>query len=172
MAPSIIAAVRNLPCKESVIHTALELAHRCSIYGVVRVSNSYMGGKCHCSARTFQRHVVQLEEAHVLRKTVTKKLVKVQVGDRTEMRLRNEINTYTFTIPWNKPSRSKLPMDKMSSNLPPQEGEKNSSVTAELANQRKAVREEWVLPGSERWAAVNERIVYLEGLLAATGVVS
>ena len=41
------------------------------------------------------------------------------------------------------------------------------SLKEELANQRKAMREGWILPGSERWEAVNKRIVYLEGLLAA-----
>ena len=166
MALPIIAAVRTLPLKESVLHTLIELAHRSSIYGVVRVSNAYMGDKCHCSARTFQRHVVKLEAEHILRKTVTKKLVKVKVGDRMETRLRNEINTYTFIIPWNTSPRSKAPIDTMSTNLPPPEREKNSSVTEELANQRKALREGWILPGSERWEAVNKRIVYLEGLLA------
>ena len=43
MALPLITAVRHLPFKESVIHTALELAHRCSIYGVVRVSKHVHG---------------------------------------------------------------------------------------------------------------------------------
>jgi hypothetical protein len=168
MATPIIAAVRNLPFKESVIHTALELAHRCSIYGVVRVSNAYMGDKCHCSARTFQRHVVKLEEAHILRKKVTKTLVKVKVGDRIETRLWNEKNTYTFIIPWNKSPRSKPPMDKMSTNLPPQEREKELSLREELANAKKVLRE--CTPGSIFWQWTQEDIVRLEGLLAPSAL--
>jgi hypothetical protein len=163
MALPLITAVRHLPFKESVIHTALELAHRCSIYGVVRVSNTYMGAKCHCSARTFQRHVLTLEQAHVLRKTVIKKLVKITVGDRVETRLRNEINTYTFTLPWKRPSSPPLPIDKMSRNLPPQEREKKSSVREEIANQQKTLRA--LTPGSGLWERTREEIARLEGLL-------
>ena len=43
MAKPIIAALRQRrDLKESVLHTATELAHRASIYGVVRVSYSYL----------------------------------------------------------------------------------------------------------------------------------
>ena len=182
MATPIIAAVRHLPLKESLTHTAIELAHRCSIYGVVRVSNTYMGEKCHCSSRTFQRHVVQLEAEHILRKTVTKKLVKVKVGDRMETRLRNEINTYTFTIPWKQPSSSKVPMDKMSTNLPHPEGEKNAALREEGGNSREktgALREELdnakkvlgdCTPGSIFWQWSHDNITRLEALLAASAL--
>ena len=75
MASPIITAIRQRrDLKESVLHTAQELAHRASIYGVVRASNAYMGGKCHCHGRTFQRHVVRLVEARILKKTVVKKV--------------------------------------------------------------------------------------------------
>ena len=165
MALPLITAVRHLPFKESVIHTALELAHRCSIYGVVRVSNAYMGDKCHCSARTFQRHIVKLEAEHILRKTVTKTLVKVKVGERTETRLRNEVNTYTFTIPWKQPSSLKVPIDTMSTNLPHQERGKELSLREELENARKVLRD--CTPGSIFWQWSQDNMVRLEGLLGA-----
>jgi hypothetical protein len=163
MALPLITAVRHLPLKESVLHTALEMAHRCSIYGVVRVSNTYMGAKCHCSARTFQRHVVKLVNEHIVKKTVTKTFVKVKVGDRIETRLRNEINVYTFTIPWKKTPSSPLPIDTMSRNLPHQEREKKSSVREEVENQQKTLRA--LTPGSGLWERTREEIARLEGLL-------
>ena len=122
-----------------------------------------MGDKCHCSARTFQRHVVKLEEAHVVRKTVIKKLVKVHVGDRTETRLRNEMNTYIFTIPWHKPPSSKVPIDKMSSTLPPQEREKELSLREELDNAKKVLSD--CTPGSIFWQWSHDNLTRLEGLL-------
>ena len=183
MALPIITAVRaRHDLKESVFHTLIELAHRSSIYGVVRVSNAYMGEKCHCSARTFQRHVVKLEAEHILRKTVTKKLVKVKVGDRMETRLRNEINTYTFIIPWKKPSSSTLPIDRMSTTLPHPEGEKKAALREEGGNSREktgSLREELAnaqkvlgdcTPGSIFWQWSHENITRLEGLLAASAL--
>jgi hypothetical protein len=164
MAAPIIAVLRQrTDLKESLLHTATELAHRCSIYGVVRVSNGYMGQKCHCHKRTFQRHVVKLEQAHILKKTVVKKVVKIRVGDRSVERLRNEINTYTFTIPWQKPGSHKAPMDKIATNLPPQEREKNCGVKEELENQKKGIR--FLTPGTDLWWKVSEEIGRLEGLL-------
>ena len=135
MAAPIVAALRHRSdLKESVLHTH-GLAHRASIYGVVRASNDYMGQGYHCHQRTFQRHVVKLEQAHILKKTVVKKVVRIRIGDRIEARLRNEINTYTFTIPWNKTPSSPLPMDRIPRNLPLQAGEKNSGEE-ELDNQQ------------------------------------
>ena len=157
MASPIIAAIRQRrDLKESLLHTAQELAHLASIYGVVKVSYAYLALKCHCSRRTVIRHIQRLEDAKIIRKAV--------VWIRGNF---CEINTYTFRIPWDKRVRS-VGSDKTSSNLPPPEREKNLSVREELANQRKALRAGWILPGSERWEAVNEKIVYLEGLLAAS----
>ena len=61
MALPIISAVRaRTDLKESVLHTAQELAHRASIYGVVSDAIPFMAQKCHCSKRTFQRHILVL----------------------------------------------------------------------------------------------------------------
>lgn len=178
MASPIITAIRQRrDLKESVLHTAQELAHRASIYGVVRASNAYMGGKCHCHGRTFQRHVVRLVEARILKKTVVKKVVKIKVGARLEERLRNEVNVYTFTLPWHTSASSTVPMDRMSSNLPPPDitqnamlrnrgdnpREKTSGLTAELANQQRTLR--LLTPGSGLWERTREEITRLEHLL-------
>jgi DNA-binding Lrp family transcriptional regulator len=155
MALPIITAIRQRrDLKESLTHTAQELAHLASIYGIIRVSYTELARKCRCSRRTVMRHIQRLEELRILRKTV--------------LWIRGnfcEINTYAFVIAWDT-SRPKGGSDKTARHLPPQEREKNLSVQEELANQRKALREGWVTPGSERWEAVNEKIVYLEGLLA------
>ena len=168
MAFPIITALRQRKdLKESVKHSVLELAHRASIYGVVRVSNRYMGEKCDCHQRTFQRHVLKLEQAHILKKKVVKKVVKIRVGEQVEERLRNEINTYTFTIAWQKSPSHKAPMDKMSTNLPPQETEKESSVREELERQKKGIH--FLTPGSDLWRKVSEEIVRLEAMLIRKG---
>jgi hypothetical protein len=138
--------------------TAQELAHLASIYGVIRVSYMELARKCRCSRRTVMRHIHRLEDLRIIRKTV--------------LWIRGnfcEINTYAFRIAWDT-SRPKGGSDKTSRNLPPQEREKNISLTKELENQRKALREGWILPGSEWWDAVNEKIVYLEGLLASSAL--
>ena len=92
MSSSIIAALRQQrQLKESLLHTAQELAHRTSIYGVVRVSYSYLALKCHCSRRTVIRHIQRLIAAGIIRKSV--------------LWIRGnycEINTYAFLLPWEK----------------------------------------------------------------------
>lgn len=159
MATPIIAALRTrTDLKESLLHTAQELAHRASIYGMVRVSYTYLAEKCHCSRRTVIRHIQRLLDLGIVRKTV--------------LWIRGnycEINTYTFQIAWDT-SRPKGGSDKTARTLPLQEREKNISVREELENQRKALRAGWLLPGSERWDAVKEKIVYLEGLLASNAL--
>ena len=159
MASPIIAAIRQRrDLKESLTHTAQELAHLASIYGIIRVSYTELARKCRCSRRTVMRHIQRLEDLRILRKTV--------------LWIRGnfcEINTYTFQIAWDT-SRPKGGSDKTARTLPLQEREKNISVREELENQRKALRAGWLLPGSERWDAVKEKIVYLEGLLASNAL--
>ena len=127
MALPILAALRQrADLKESLLHTAQELAHLASIYGVVRVSYSYLALKCHCSRRTVIRHIGRLLDLGIVRKTV--------------LWIRGnycEINTYTFRIPWDKRVHTRG-SDKTSSTLPPQEREKSGSVREELADKRKA----------------------------------
>ena len=90
MALPLITAIRACrDLKESVLHTALELAHRASIYGVARVSYTFLAEKCHCSRQTIINHVKILIAHGILRKTV-----------RWITNNFCEINQYTFTIPW------------------------------------------------------------------------
>src|SRR4029453_10078770 len=124
MASPIIAAIRQRrDLKESLTHTAQELAHLASIYGIIRVSYTELARKCRCSRRTVMRHIQRLEDLRIIRKTV--------------LWIRGnfcEINTYAFLLTWDK-SRPKRDSDKTSSTLPPQEREKNSSIREELENQ-------------------------------------
>ena len=172
MSLPIITAVRALRdphLKESVLHTAQELAHRASIYGVVRASNAYMGQKCHCHQRTFQRHVLRLIDARILKKTVVKRLVKVRVGERLEDRLRNEVNVYTFTLPWKRPPRIQVPIDRMSTTLPQQEErEKSVGLGEDIQNLEKGLR--WYTAGSLGYEATLEKITQLKALLDDDGV--
>ena len=115
MSAPIIAALRQQrQLKESLLHTAQELAHRASIYGVVRVSYSYLALKCHCSRRTVIRHIQRLIDAGILRKSV--------------LWIRGnycEINTYAFLLPWEKRPATQG-SDKTASKFPSrtEEGEK------------------------------------------------
>ena len=153
MATPIIAAIRQRrDLKESLTHTAQELAHLSSLYGVVRVSYSYLALKCHCSRRTVIRHIQRLIDAGIVRKSV--------------LWIRGnccEINTYTFRIPWHT-SRPTRGSDKTSSTLPRQEREKHSAVREELARQKKGIQ--FLTQGSDQWQKVCEEIARLEGLLA------
>jgi hypothetical protein len=158
MALPVITALRGRDdLKESVLHTAQELAHRASIYGVARVSLSYLAMKCHCCKQTIINHLKQLIALKIIRKTVI--WIK---GNYCE------INTYNFLLSWDKRpakggSQNSVP------NLPPQEREKNSSLREELENQRKAIRLGFVIPGNDRWKSVQVKIAYLEGLLVGKG---
>jgi DNA-binding Lrp family transcriptional regulator len=152
MALPIIAAIRQRrDLKESLTHTAQELAHLASIYGVVRVSYSYLAQKCHCSRRTVIRHIQRLEAAKILRKAV--------VWIRGNF---CEINTYTFRIAWDQ-SRPKGGSDTTASTLPHQEREKNSSLREDVEKQKKSLR--FLTPGSDVWQKICEEIARLEGLL-------
>src|SRR5215468_8493527 len=92
MSTPIIAALRQQrQLKESLLHTAQELAHRASIYGVVRVSYSYLALKCHCSRRTIIRHIQRLIDLKLIQKSVI--WIKGHFC---------EVNTYTFVLAWEK----------------------------------------------------------------------
>src|SRR4029434_9121293 len=110
MATPLIDAIRQRQdLKESLTHTAQELAHLASIYGVVRVSYSYLAVKCRCSRRTVIRHIQQLLDLRILRKTV--------------LWIRGnfcETSTYTFRIAWDTWGR-RGGSDKTARKLPQRE---------------------------------------------------
>jgi hypothetical protein len=156
MATPIIAAIRQRrDLKESLLHTAQELAHLSSIYGVARVSLRYLARKCHCCKQTIINHLKQLIALKIIRKTVL--WLKGNFC---------EINTYTFLVSWEKRpakggSQNSVPT------LPPQEREKTISVREELENQRKGIR--FLTPGSDLWQKVSEEIARLEALMLPRG---
>jgi hypothetical protein len=61
--------------------------------------------------------------------------------------------------------------DNLSRTLPkPEEREKESSLREDWEKQKKGLR--FYTPGSDQWNRTCEEIVYLEGLLAATGAMA
>ena len=90
MATPIIAALRQRHLKESLLHTAQELAHLASIYGVVKVSYAYLALTCRCSgARS-----CAISSAWWMPRSSAKR--SYGLGNFCE------INTYTFRIAWDR----------------------------------------------------------------------
>ena len=153
MAVPIIAALRQRDdLKESVLHTAQELAHRASIYGVARVSLRYLAHKCHCSKQTIINHLGKL----IALRIVSKRVVWI-AGNLCET------NTYTFRIAWDKTPAQKCHSQNSRQNLPPQEREKELSLQEEVERQRKGIH--FLTPGTDLWRKVSEEIARLERLL-------
>src|SRR5262245_31826186 len=114
MATPIIAAVRRLDLKESVLHTVIELAHRSSVYGVARVSLRYLAKKCHCCKQTIINHIKKLIELKIFRKNVI--WIKGNLC---------ETNTYRFLISWDTRPAQTCHSQNVGLKFPPQEeGEK------------------------------------------------
>ena len=155
MALPIIAALRTrTDLRESLLHTAQELAHRASLYGVARVSYSYLALKCHCSRRTVIRHIQRLIDARVLKKAVL--WIK---GNYCE------VNTYTFCLAWDR-SPVAGGSDKTARKFPPpEEGEKREGLAEKIRHLEKGLL--WCTPGSPASEATREAIVRLGSLLGA-----
>lgn len=149
MSLPIITAIRQRrDLKESLLHTAQELAHRASIYGVVRVSYRYLAIKCHCSRRTIIRHIQHLIDCKLIRKSVI--WIKGNCC---------EVNTYTFMLAWDK--RPAGGSDKTARNLPPQEErEKFLGLEEEIRTLEKGLR--WCTEGSPAYEATVEKIARLK----------
>ena len=188
MAAPIIAALRQRrDLKESVLHTAIEIAHQASIYGVTRpLAYTWIADKSRCSSRTAIRHVHILEEtAKILAPIRQKRIVRridLPPSDRGytddprrahERVIRHETNKYRFVIQWDKspqrPSSSTRPCDKTSQNLPPTEREKEGSVREDVEKQKKMLRWGLYTPGTDQWRKTEEEIARLETLLAREG---
>jgi len=159
VATPLIAAIRQRrDLKESLTHTAQELAHLASIYGVVRVSYTYLAVKCRCSRRTVIRHIQRLIDLRILRKTV--------------LWIRGnfcEVNTYTFRLAWEKPAQ-RGGSDKTAATLPQREREKETSLQEEWERQKKGLR--FWTPGTDQWHKTCEEVARLEGLLVRVLAVS
>jgi hypothetical protein len=155
MALPIIAALRTrTDLRESLLHTAQELAHRASLYGVARVSYSYLALKCHCSRRTVIRHIQRLIDARVLKKAVL--WIK---GNYCE------VNTYTFCLAWDR-SPVAGGSDKTARKFPPpEEGEKREGLAEKIRHLEKGLL--WCTEGSPAYAATRVEIARLKSLLGA-----
>jgi hypothetical protein len=158
MPKPIIAALRaRTDLKESVLHTGTEIAHRASIYGVARVSYSYLAPKCHCCRQTAINHVKKLEEQQILR--------------RHKSRVRGsafcEVNVYTFILPWRQTPAQTCNSQNSGPKFPPQEisHEKYGSLRGKIANLQRGLR--LLTPGSEPHEAVCAKIAALTALLGA-----
>jgi len=88
MSLAIITAIRQLPqLKGALKFTAIELAHRASSAGHVRVAYSYLAQKTGLSVRTIMRHIRRLIDLGIVEKHTTRL-----------SRMRCAINLYVFTI--------------------------------------------------------------------------
>jgi hypothetical protein len=105
MSLPIINALRpRRDIKRTVRDTAKEIAHRASIYGVARVSLSYLSDKCGCCKQTIINHI----------------------------NIRNhfcEINVYIFTISWKKPTTQMCNSQNFRQNLPRQDQKLSPAIT-------------------------------------------
>jgi hypothetical protein len=91
MAQPLIASIRTrTDLKRTVKHTAVEMAHMCSIYGVLRKSLSYIATKCECSKKTVIAHLKILIALKII----------VRIRRRIPGTYRHEMNEYRFLIPW------------------------------------------------------------------------
>lgn len=156
MAKPIIAAVRHLHLKESVLHTVLEMAHRSSIYGVVRdCSLRYLAQKCHCCKQTIINHIAKLIDLKIIRKNVI--WIKGNLC---------EINTYRFLISWQKPPAQMSHSQHSGPKLPkPEEGEKKGGLGEKIRQLARSVIVCGLTPGTIAYEATVEKIAHLKTLM-------
>ena len=157
MGNPLIAAIRQrYDLKESVLHTAQEIAARTSIWGVTKsCALSYMAVKCHCSKQTIINHIKLLIALEIMRKRKT----------RVRGSAFHEINVYVFILPWKKAPAQTCNSQNPLPKLPPQEipHDKFGSLQEEIAQLRKGLQ--FCEPGSEPYEAVCDKIAYLTMLL-------
>jgi hypothetical protein len=163
MATQIIAAFRRYAprLRGNTFLIATELAHRMNGQGYGRVAYSYLAHKAHCSPRTAIRQIAKLLDLGLIRKVVI----------RTPMGC--DWNQYYYIGPrvHSASPPVKTRYDNLSRTLPkPEEREKESSLREDWEKQKKGLR--FYTPGSDQWNRTCEEIVYLEGLLAATGAMA
>lgn len=106
MSLAIIAAIRHqTQLKGALKFTAIELAHRASSAGHVRVAYSYLAQKTGLSIRTIMRHISRLIDLGIVEKH-TQRLARTRCA----------INRYVFTIRASVPLHARA-CDKSSQKL-------------------------------------------------------
>jgi len=148
MAVNLLAVLRQHPqLKGSLKFTALEIAHRASSSGFVRVSYGYLASKTGLTIQTMITHVKRLEALGILRKQ------KVWLSAR-----RCAVNLYTLLIR----ARHTCATQKISEKLPEARGgeAKELSLAEEIRLQRKGLQ--FLSEGSPIYQACMEKIAALE----------
>src|SRR5262245_37157223 len=153
MALPIITAIRQRhDLKESILHTIIELAHRASIYGVVRVSLRYLAAKCHCCKQTIINHLKQLIALKILSKTVL--WIKGNLC---------ETNTYRFLIPWQKRPAQTCHSQNSGPKFPPRTEEREKVGSWEEKQRLDARGLSFLTPGSTLYRLVAAHQAHTEG---------
>jgi len=154
MAAPIIAVLRTrTDLKESLLHTAQELAHRASIYGVARVSLRYLAQKCHCCKQTIINHLHTLIALKIIRKNVV--WIKGNLC---------ETNTYRFLIPWDtRPAQMGHSQNSGPKFPRPEEGEKSEGLQEKIRHLEKGLR--FCTSGSLAYEGTREAIERSRALL-------
>ena len=159
MSSPIITAIRQLRqphLKESLLHTAQELAHCASIYGVVsQRSLSWLAMKCHCCVQTIINHLDQLIHLKIIRKQRFRRYGSAFF----------EKNVYTFRIAWQRTPAQKGNSQNSGGKLPyPQDREKAGSLIEDIQNLEQGLRL-YHTEGTIGYEATVEKIARLRALL-------
>ena len=153
MSAAILSAIRShAQLKGSLKFTALEIAHRASSSGFVRVSYGYLASKTGLSIQTMIAHVKRLEALGILRKQ------KMWLSAR-----RCAVNLYTLLIR----ARHTCSTQKTYEKLPEaREGqEKFGTLREDIDRLRRGMRL-WTV-GSEQYLACLEKVQTLEAIARA-----
>ena len=156
MSTPIIAALRHHTQVTGFTRfLAIEIAHRASIYGVVRMSYGMMVHKTGVSQRTVIRHVHKLVALGIMRKTVVRK-----------HHAYNAWNTYTFLVKYQKEPHAQMKSDRMAQTLPAKEEKgKNFSLTEEIRQLQRGLS--FQTPGTKRYEDTQREIQRLRTFLGA-----
>lgn len=158
MSLPIITAIRRLPqLKGALKFTAIELAHRASSSGYVRVAYSYLAQKTGLSVRTMIRHVQRLEALGILRKQ------RVWISAH-----RCAVNVYTLLVS-NAMTLHRCASDKVAKTLPD-----NSKREAKWGTLGEAIRQlergmRLLTPGSVPYASCLARLQTLRDMQRQLG---
>jgi Helix-turn-helix domain len=155
MSLAIITAIRQLPqLKGALKFTAIELAHRASSAGHVRVAYSYLAQKTGLSVRTMIRHVQRLEDLGVLRKQ------RVWISAK-----RCAVNVYLLLV---RPLH-RCASDNVAKNLPEpkKEEEKCGTLGDAIATLERGMR--LLTAGSVPYTSCLERLQTLNALVPRSG---
>jgi DNA-binding transcriptional ArsR family regulator len=158
MSLAIITAIRSFPqLKGALKFTAIELAHRASRAGHVRVAYSFLAQKTGLTTRTMMRHIRHLVDLGVIEKHT-----------RRCTRTRCEVNLYVFRIRGAGMVHRRA-CDRCSQKFPnTSKGEEKWGTLGDVIRQlEKGMR--LLTPGSVPYASCLERLETLRALFPQPG---